>query len=85
MYAFVIAFFLCLHLVKASSFYDNPEQDSLPLQDTPEDLHMKWDFEVRELLYDRELDSETCILTSSTVGIFGHFDIRSSQAHQVSR
>ena len=31
---------------KASSFYDNPEQDPLPFEDTPEDLHKKWDFEV---------------------------------------
>ena len=31
---------------KASSFYDNPEQDPLQSQDTAEDLHNKWDFEV---------------------------------------
>ena len=33
---------------KGSSFYDNPEQDPLvlPLEETPEDLHKKWDFEV---------------------------------------
>ena len=30
----------------ASSFYDNPEQDPLPVEETPEDLHNKWDFEV---------------------------------------
>ena len=58
MYTSIITFFLCLHLVKASSFYDNPEQDSLPLQDTPEDLHNKWDFEVWEQLHDHELRGE---------------------------
>ena len=56
-----------------------------PLKTTPEDLHAKWDFEVRELLYDSGLGSEIYILKSSTVGIFGHSDIRSSQARHVSK
>ena len=45
--------FLCFSLsaAKASSFYDNPEQDPLPLEDTPEDLHKKWDFEVNLACY----------------------------------
>ena len=32
----------------SSSFYDNPEQDEIPVpeRDTGEELHRKWDFEV---------------------------------------
>ncbi|CAF9929506.1 MAG: hypothetical protein HETSPECPRED_007372 [Heterodermia speciosa] len=39
--------FVCFwfNAAKASSFYDNPEQDPLPLEDTPEDLYNKWNFE----------------------------------------
>lgn len=33
-----------------ASFYDNPEQDPLQPEDTAEDLHNKWDFEVGEIL-----------------------------------
>ena len=42
----VIAACLRPDAAKASSFYDNPEQGALQPQDTAEDLHNKWDFEV---------------------------------------
>ena len=43
--------FVCFwfNAAKASSFYDNPEQDPLPLEDTPEDLYNKWNFEVNSV------------------------------------
>lgn len=48
--SWIIVSAVCLwpDAVKASSFYDNPEQDPLQPQDTAEDLHNKWDFEVRQ-------------------------------------
>lgn len=41
-----LLFVFSTDLVYASSFYDNPEQDPLPLQGTAEDLRERWNFEV---------------------------------------
>lgn len=40
---------LAAHLVVASSFYDNPEQDPIPENGTPlDELQAKWSNDVRD-------------------------------------
>jgi len=43
---FFLVLVVLIHTIYASSFYDNPEQDPIPPQDSADDLHHKWDFEV---------------------------------------
>jgi len=43
---FYLILLTLVHTIYASSFYDNPEQDPIPPQDSADDLHHKWDFEV---------------------------------------
>lgn len=57
--SYCTCFFLILAsrgFARASSFYDNPEQDPLaPVQDSPEELHRKWDAEVKTVCSGQKL------------------------------
>ena len=76
---------LLVSFASSSTFYDNPEQDAVPLHEpeTLESLHQKWDFEVPSNIPFPEHLSLTSSTYNPTVGLLRHLHLRPPPPHQM--